>query len=121
MLKISRVPNRPIASLNASTQKIRIDFVILIPPGKPWFIVNGGDTHLVHQRPNMFSAYFFTNPRNGYGFNTPSMKKFHRNILHKRIPGSCKYCQRRFMGKEFGAFSHKENKWILQKPSGLDF
>jgi MoaA/NifB/PqqE/SkfB family radical SAM enzyme len=49
----------------------------------------------------------------GYNFNSPKMVGFRKDIIGGRIPKSCLYCQRRFMGKEFGHFDSRAGKWFI--------
>jgi MoaA/NifB/PqqE/SkfB family radical SAM enzyme len=52
----------------------------------------------------------------GYDLNSPKMTSFRKNIIRGKFPKSCLYCQRRFMGKEYAAFSAKDHEWsILRK------
>ena len=52
----------------------------------------------------------------GYDFNSPEMVKFREDILAKKIPQSCLYCQRRFMGQYFCRFDSKRKEWFVRTP-----
>lgn len=53
------------------------------------------------------------NVADNYDFNSAGMKKFRKNIIAGKIMNSCLYCQRRFMGKEFGNFNRKDRRWSI--------
>ncbi|MFH1593916.1 MAG: radical SAM protein [Candidatus Omnitrophota bacterium] len=50
-----------------------------------------------------------------YDFNTPKMVSFREVVIKGDIQGSCLYCQRRFMGKEFARFSSKAKRWTIER------
>jgi radical SAM protein with 4Fe4S-binding SPASM domain len=50
----------------------------------------------------------------GYDFNSDKIRKFRRTILSGVILIKCLYCQRRFMGDEYGMFDAKSRSWILK-------
>ncbi len=50
---------------------------------------------------------------NDYNFNSADIVRFRSSIINHEIPESCLFCQRRFMGQEFGSFDKKEKRWIF--------
>lgn len=80
---------------------------------QPWYYFgfnSVGDVsfccHLAHN-PNIGNVFA------DYNFNSMEMVKFRKDIMAGKIPKSCLYCQRRFMGKEFGKFDSKMKKWFI--------
>lgn len=80
---------------------------------QPWyyFLFNSaGDVsyccHLEHNADigNVFS---------GYDFNSKKMLEFRKKIIDGKILKSCLFCQRRFMGKEFGIYNRWSKSWTL--------
>jgi len=55
----------------------------------------------------------------GYDFNSPKMVELRKFIISRKFPPeimkSCLYCQRRFMGEEYGWFDSKAHKWFIYK------
>jgi MoaA/NifB/PqqE/SkfB family radical SAM enzyme len=50
----------------------------------------------------------------GYNFNSDKMKNFRRLTINHQYPKEdCLYCQRRFVGEEYGFFNSRLKKWIL--------
>lgn len=50
---------------------------------------------------------------NDYNLNSQEMVTFRKDIMRSKVAKSCLYCQRRFMGKEFGSFDSKNGKWVI--------
>jgi len=80
---------------------------------QPWycFCCNsvGDIAFCCHLSPSSDIGNVFKN----YDFNSAEMVKFRNYIISGKIPESCLYCQRRFMGDEYGRFDSKARKWIL--------
>lgn len=64
--------------------------------------------HLAHDRTigNIFLDY---------NLNSAKMVKFRQEIMQGVILPSCRYCQRRFMDKEFGRFYAKNREWFINQ------
>jgi MoaA/NifB/PqqE/SkfB family radical SAM enzyme len=80
---------------------------------QPWYYFcfdDRGDIayccHLRHERSigNVFE---------GYQFNSPLMQNFRQRAIKNQYPEDCLYCQRRFIGREYGHFSSKTKEWKL--------
>ena len=86
---------------------------------QPWYYFafnHRGDVsmccHLAHE-PEIGNVF------KGYDFNSERILNIRKDIINGVVEDSCLYCQRRFMGKEFGEFSSKNKKWYIHQNLGL--
>lgn len=81
---------------------------------QPWYYLlfnSVGDVSYCCQLPNERKI---GNVFDGYNFNSPEMVRFRGDIIKGTLPHkNCLYCQRRFMGKEFGIFDSRLKKWLI--------
>lgn len=80
---------------------------------QPWFLFAFNEDGNISTCCHLAHDIEIGNAFEGYNFNSPKMLGFRKDIISGRILKSCLYCQRRFMGKEFGHFDSKTNKWFI--------
>lgn len=83
---------------------------------QPWdhccFDDKGDISYCCHLRQNKAIGNIFGN----YDFNSDLMRNFRRLMIKNEYPeDDCLYCQRRFMGEEYGYFNSKLKRWRLAK------
>jgi MoaA/NifB/PqqE/SkfB family radical SAM enzyme len=49
----------------------------------------------------------------GYDFNSKDMVRFREDIMAKKVGEKCLYCQRRFLGKDYGRFDSTKKQWQI--------
>lgn len=65
--------------------------------------------HLLHDKA-------IGNLMENYDFNSQQMERFRRLIINNQCPLiDCLYCHHRFIGKEYGYFNSRINKWFLNQ------
>jgi len=82
---------------------------------QPWyyFLFNsqGDVSYCCHLSHDSSIGNVFT----GYNLNSGRMTGFRNDIIKGLVPQSCLYCQRRFMGAEFGMFNSRLKKWFINQ------
>lgn len=80
---------------------------------QPWYYLcfnSGGDVayccHLAHDSS-------IGNVLRQYDNNSPKMLSFRDAMMKAQYPGSCKYCQRRFLNEDFAHFHRATKRWTL--------
>jgi len=86
---------------------------------QPWYYCcfddKGDISYCCHLRHNGAIGNIFGN----YDFNSDLMGNFRRLMIKSEYPeDDCLYCQRRFMGKEYGYFNSKLKEWTLFSDEG---
>jgi MoaA/NifB/PqqE/SkfB family radical SAM enzyme len=84
-----------------------------------WFYASFNDKGSVSYCCHMNHDASIGNMFQGYDFNSDKMVAFRRRMMNHEYPkDDCLFCQRRFMGKEYGRFSASQGKWVLHGFAG---
>lgn len=86
-----------------------------------WFYASFNDKGHVSYCCHMNHDESIGNIFKGYEFNSEKMQEFRRNMINHEYPkDDCLFCQRRFMGKEYGRYFVSEGKWFLHGLTGSE-
>ncbi len=87
---------------------------------QPWYYCcsdnKGAISYCCHLRHDLRIGNIFDD----YDFNSDMMSDFRQLMIKHQYPeADCRYCQRRFMGEEYGRFDSKLKKWASLRIKGV--